>query len=55
MQSDHEDSVIDAILTSAIAPALVDDMDGITPTAEDWRCAIAAYVLGLLRHDTSWH
>ena len=44
-----EDEVITAILTEARTPRLVDNMDGINPTPEDWRCAIAAWVLGLLK------
>lgn len=45
--SDNE--VIDCILLYVEAPKLVRNIDGISPTAEDFRCVMAAYVLGLMR------
>ena len=57
MTRDHEDEVITAILSSALTPRLVDTMDGIYPTREDYRCALAAWVITLLRSADrpEWH
>lgn len=56
MERDHEDEVITAILSSALTPRLVREMDGIYPTREDYKCALAAWVINLLRLDvTEWH